>query len=127
MPKERMEEYYASYVGGVFRAARFGTGEAHGKAMLMEFNDLLESKASSMVSGKYVVAYARMAKALAGIAKQLIGYEARGDRAGAEAWFAKSGTIPADLQAALDGTKDMTVDVSPVFSMADNLKWRRVR
>jgi len=122
MPKERLEEYYASYVGGVFRTLRFGTGEAHGKAMLMEFNVLLESKALTMVSGRYVIDYARMPDALAGISKQLLGFEARGDRAGAEGWFAKYGKVPADLQAALDGTKDIPVDVSPLFSFPDNLR-----
>ena len=122
MPKDRMEEYYASYVGGVFRTLRFGTGEAHGKAMLMEFNVLVEDKALSLVSGKYVIDYARMPDALAGISKQLLGFEARGDHAGAEAWFTKYGKVPADLQKALDGTKDIPVDVSPVFSFADNLR-----
>ena len=29
LPKERLEEYYASYVAGIFRTLRFGTGEAH--------------------------------------------------------------------------------------------------
>ena len=38
-------EYYASYVAGIFRTLRFGTGEAHGRAEMMEFNYLLESGA----------------------------------------------------------------------------------
>ena len=122
LPKERLEEYYASYVGGVFRTLRFGTGEAHGKGMLMEFDVLLEDKALSMVSGRYVIDYAKMPDALAGISKQLLTFEARGDRAGAEAWFAKYGKVPADLQKALDGTKNIPVDVSPVFSFADDLR-----
>ena len=122
MPKERLEEYYASYVGGVFRTLRFGTGEAHGKAMLMEFNVLLENKALSLANGRYTIDYARMPDALAGISKQLLNLEARGDRAGAEAWFAKYGQLPAGLQGALDGTKEIPVDVSPVFSFADNLR-----
>jgi hypothetical protein len=122
MPKDRLEEYYASYVGGLFRTLRFGTGEAHGKAMLMEFNVLLENKALSMVSGRYAIDYARIPDALAAISKQLLVFEARGDRAGAEAWFAKYGKVPPDLQTALDGTKEIPVDVSPVFSFSDNLK-----
>ncbi len=31
LPKEKLEEYYASYVGGIFRTVRFGVGEAHGQ------------------------------------------------------------------------------------------------
>jgi hypothetical protein len=69
-----------------------------------------------------VIDYARMPDALAGISKQLLGFEARGDRAGAEAWFVKYGKVPAELQTALDGTKDIPVDVSPVFSFADDLR-----
>ena len=33
LPKDRLEEYYASYVAGIFRTVRFGTGEAHGRAV----------------------------------------------------------------------------------------------
>ena len=45
LPKERLEEYYASYVAGIFRTVRFGTGEAHGRAEMMEFNYLSEQGA----------------------------------------------------------------------------------
>ena len=44
LPKERLEEYYASYVAGIFRTLRFGTGEAHGRAEMMEFNYLLGNR-----------------------------------------------------------------------------------
>src|SRR5437762_2217226 len=40
LPSNRLEEYYASYVAGIFRTLRFGTGEAHGRAQMMEFNYL---------------------------------------------------------------------------------------
>ena len=45
LPKGRAEEYYASYVAGILRTLRFGAGEAHGRAEMMEFNVLLEQKA----------------------------------------------------------------------------------
>src|SRR5678815_5823313 len=35
LPKDRLEEYYASYVAGIFRTLRFGTAEAHGRAEMM--------------------------------------------------------------------------------------------
>ena len=38
LPKERLEEHYASELAGIFRTVRFGTGEAHGRAEMMEFN-----------------------------------------------------------------------------------------
>src|SRR5438477_5643242 len=34
LSKDRREEYYASYVAGIFRTVRFGTGEAHGRSTI---------------------------------------------------------------------------------------------
>mgnify|MGYP003346532251 CR=1 FL=1 len=45
LPKARLEEFYASYVAGIFRTVRFGTAEAHGRAEMMEFNYLAEQGA----------------------------------------------------------------------------------
>src|SRR2546427_7890177 len=47
LPSNRLEEYYASYVAGIFRTLRFGTGEAHGRAQMMEFNYLSKERARS--------------------------------------------------------------------------------
>ena len=101
LPKERLEEYYASYVAGIFRTVRFGTGEAHGRAEMMEFNYLSEQGAIVQASGRYRVDYAKMPAAIARLAKELLEQEATGDRARAEAWFAKYDKMPAALKAAL--------------------------
>jgi len=116
LPKERREEYYASYVAGLFRTLRFGTGEAHGRAEMMEFNYLLENHALSHASGRYTIDFARMAPVLAQLAKTLLTFEARGDRAGTEAWFAKYDKMPGELVAALGATKSIPTDIDPVFT-----------
>src|SRR5438067_4734146 len=85
LPRERLEEYYASYVAGIFRTVRFGIGEAHGRAEMMEFNFLSERGAITRDgSGRYVVDYAKMPDAIAAVAKELLEIEATGDRARAE-------------------------------------------
>ncbi len=45
LPKNRAQEYYSSYVAGIFRSVRYGVAEAHGRAEMMEFNFLVEQKA----------------------------------------------------------------------------------
>ena len=117
-----LDEYYASYVASIFRTVRFGTGEAHGRAEMMEFNYLLENHALSFGGGRYNVDFAKMPSALAQLAKELLEIEATGDRSRAEKWFAKYGTVPTDLKRMLDTTKDIPVDISPVFSFPDNLR-----
>ena len=79
LPKEKLEEYYASYVAGIFRTVRFGVGEAHGQAEMMEFNYLLERGAiKRQSSGMYAIDYASMPAVLADLAKELLEIEATG-------------------------------------------------
>jgi hypothetical protein len=116
MPKDRLEEYYASYVAGLFRTLRFGTGEAHGRAEMMEFNYLLEGRALTYSGGRYTVHYDRVPAVIAALTKELLTIEASGNRARAEALLAKYDIMPAELTAALKATQDIPVDIDPVFS-----------
>ena len=120
LPKERLEEYYASYVAGVFRTVRYGTAEAHGRAEMMEFNFLSEQGVVAREpSGRYRIDYGRMPSAFARLAKELLEIEATGDRARAERWFARYDKMPAELAAALNAASDVPVDVDPVFSFPE--------
>jgi hypothetical protein len=122
LKKARLEEYYASYVAGIFRTVRFGTGEAHGRAEMMEFNYLAEQGALVQRDGRYTIVYSKMRDALARLAKELLTQEATGDRARADAWFTKYDTMPPTLKAALAAAGDVPVDVDPVFSFPDVIR-----
>ena len=121
LPKARLPEYYDSYVAGIFRTLRFGTGEAHGAAEMMEFNFLSQEKAITRdpSTGRYGIDHARMPSAIARLARELLEMEAAGDRARAEAWFKKYGVMPDDLKASLQTAKDVPVDLDPVFSFRE--------
>ena len=120
LPKERLEEYYVSYVADIFRTLRFGTGEAHGRAEMMECNYLLEHRALTQgTDGRYAIDYARIPDALAALAKELLEIEATGDRARAEAWFARYDQVPPAMLKAIESAQDVPVDIDPIFSFAD--------
>jgi hypothetical protein len=117
LPKNKLEEYYASYVGGIFRTVRFGAAEAHGQAEMMEFNYLSERGAiKRQESGRYAIDYALMPAAINDLAKELLEIEATGDRVRAENWFKKYGVMPAELQASLKVAAGVPVDIDPVFA-----------
>jgi hypothetical protein len=122
MPRQRLEEYYSSYVGGIFRTLRFGTGEAHGRAEMMEFSYLTEQQALKYNAGRYAIDMGRIPGAIASLAKELLEMEATGDRARVESWFTKYDQMPTELKSALAATSAIPVDVSPVFSFPDNVK-----
>ncbi|MEP6471115.1 MAG: Zn-dependent hydrolase [Acidobacteriota bacterium] len=122
LPRERLEEYYASYVAGIFRTVRFGIAEAHGRAEMMEFNFLSERKAITRnADGRYAIDYARMPDAIAAVTKELLEIEATGDRARAESWFARYEKMPADLTAALEASRDVPVDFDPVVAFPEGV------
>jgi peptidase M49-like protein len=123
LPRERLEEYYASYVASVFRTVRFGTAEAHGRAEMMEFNYLSERKAITRnADGRYAIDYAKMPDSIAALTKELLEIEATGDRARAESWFARYDKMPADLRAALDASRDVPIDVDPVIAFPEGVE-----
>jgi hypothetical protein len=124
LPESEIEESYASYVGGIFRTVRYGVGEAHGQAEIMEFNYLSEQKAitRNAEDGRYHIDYGRMPGAIAKLAQILLKIEATGNRNSAEAWFKRYGKMPATLQAALAHTSDIPVDIAPVFSFPEKVQ-----
>jgi hypothetical protein len=123
LPKSKLEEYYASYVGDLFRTVRFGTAEAHGQAEMMEFNYLSERGAIRRnVNGRYSIDYEKTPGAIADLAKELLEIEATGDRARAENWFKKYDTMPEELKVSLKAVANVPVDMDPVFSFAERVR-----
>jgi len=120
LPKNQLEGYYASYVAGIFRTVRFGTGEAHGQAEMMEFNYLSERGAIKREpTGRYTIDYAAMPGIINDLAKEILEIEATGDRARAEKWFAKYDTMPEELKISLKLATDVPVDIDPRFSFKE--------
>ncbi len=123
LPKEKLEEYYASYVGGIFRTVRFGTAEAHGQAEMMEFNYLSERGAIKRNSdGRYAIDYEKIPSALADLTKELLEIEATGDRSRAEHWFQKYDAMPEELKVSLRAASDVPVDIDPIYSFPEKVK-----
>jgi hypothetical protein len=123
LPKEKLQEYYASYVGGILRTVRFGTAEAHGQAEMMEFNYLSEQGAISRNSnGRYAIDFEKIPAVLAALAKELLEIEATGDRSRAENWFKKYNAMPEELKVSLQAASDVPVDIDPVFSFPERVR-----
>jgi len=122
LQKDRLEEYYASYVAGIFRTTRFGAGEAHGRAEMMEFNFLSEQGAITFSNRRYHIDYSKIPGAIATLAKELLEQEATGNRARTEAWFARYDRMPQALTDVLASAADVPIDVDPIFSFAEPVR-----
>jgi hypothetical protein len=123
IPKQKLDECYASYVADIFRSVRFGIGEAHGQGEMMEFNYLLEHGAiERQPSGRYALHYEVMPTQMDSLARELLEMEANGDRTRAEAWFKKYDVIPPELQDSLRRAADVPIDIDPLFAFPREVK-----
>jgi len=85
----------------------------------MEFNYLLEQGAlREGADGRYAADYTAMPGAIASLAQKLLTFEAEGDRAGVEAWFARYDVMPDSLTKALESITGIPVEIAPEFELA---------
>jgi hypothetical protein len=119
---DQLNGYYSSFVAGIFRTVRFSVAEAHGRAEMMEFNYLAERGVlvRDPASGRYAIELDRMPEAVADLARELLQQEATGDRARAEAWFARYGAMPPELATALEAAHNVPVDIDPVSDFTED-------
>lgn len=124
VPASRARDFYASHVAGIFRTVRFGVVEAHARAEMMQFNYFMEQGALTRDAStrRYAIDMTKMPVAIASLAKELLEIEATGDRARAESWFRKYGTMPDALKSDLARTGSVPVDVDPVTSFGEAVK-----
>jgi hypothetical protein len=93
-------------------------------AELMEYNYLLEHKALVRAAdgARVAIDFARIPDVLAALSKELLEIEATGDRARAEAWFARYDKMPPAMGKVLESAADVPVDIDPIFSFADKVR-----
>jgi len=119
---EFMQNMYASFLGGFFRSVRFGAGEAHGKANVIQFNYLAGKGAIVRNDkGRYAYVAERMPGAVKALAHDLLMIEARGDYEGAGEFIAKYGRMPAEMKAALDSLSDIPTDIRPIYPIVNQM------
>jgi hypothetical protein len=118
LPKERLEEYYASELAGIFRHRADSAPARHTDAPeMMEFNYYSEQGAIVKANGRYRVEYTKIGAATARLAKELLEQERPVTAPGRRRGSVKYDKMPTDLKAQFAARKDVPVDVDPIFSL----------
>jgi hypothetical protein len=106
---------YTTYLASAFRSVRFGTTEAHGKGMALQFNYLLDKGAFTVnADGTFEVGVAKMKTAVRDLTHDLLTIEAEGNYTAAKKMLDTLGVIRPAMQHALDGLKDLATDIDPI-------------
>ncbi len=113
---------YNTFLASSFRTLRFGILEAHGRGMALQFNYLTDRGAFvARPDGAFEVNDTKIKQAVRNLTHDLLTIEARGDYASARKLLAELGVMRPSLTKALDGLKDIPVDIEPRFVTADEL------
>ena len=114
--KTELEDFYVTFMAGIFRSVRFGASSAHGKANMIRFNFFRDAGAfERQADGKYRVNVEQFRKATEDLSSLLLTLQGDGDYEGAAKLVAEKGVIGPGLQAELDLLSEKGIPVDVVF------------
>lgn len=118
MGETQLEDFYVTFMAGIFRSVRFGASEAHGKANMVRFNYFKDAGAfvRDAESGKYKVDFDRMRDAIYGLSHDLLVLQGDGNYSGALELTNTKGIVDAQLQADLDRLTQASIPVDITFN-----------
>lgn len=97
-----IEDYYVTFMAGIFRSVRFGASSAHGKANMIRFNFFAQEGAFEQTEdGMYRVNVEKMGAAVTALSELILTLQGDGDYDGVAKLVASMGVIKPQLAADL--------------------------
>jgi len=111
-----LDDYYTTFLAGIFRSVRFGASSAHGKANMVRFNYFAKQGAFSRnEQGLYRVNMEKMSKAIDSLSALILKIQGDGDYQGVDGLVKESGVIGNELAADLATLETAGIPVDIVF------------
>lgn len=114
-------QLYTTFLASAFRTLRFGSGDAHGKGMAMQFNYIVSKGGFvQQPNGTFAVDFSRIKQAVTDLTHDLLTVEATGDYDGAQKMLSMA-VIQPNVQSALQRLSNVPVDIEPLYVSADEI------
>lgn len=111
-----LEDYYVTFMAGIFRSVRFGASSAHGKANMIRFNFFAQQGAFEKTNdGFYRVDMTKMGAAVAALSELILTMQGDGDYGSVSELVATMGVIPPSLANDLAKLQDANIPVDIHF------------
>lgn len=111
-----LEDYYITFMAGIFRSVRFGATSAHGKANMIRFNFFKERGAFSRnEDGRYRVNMDKMKLAIADLSNTILQLQGNGDYEAARKFADEMGFVGEILKADLRRVNEQGIPTDIVF------------
>lgn len=117
LPAAEKNQIRATYVAGLFRAMRFGTGEAHGKGAAMQYRFLRDRGGIvwDAQAKRFRIAEGKIDAAIRDLVGTIVRLQGDGDYAGTKAFLDKWAVLDPEAQQVIDAMKAIPVDIRPVY------------
>jgi hypothetical protein len=124
MSPDLLEALEPTYLAGLFRSARFGVHEAHGRGVVAQFTYLEEKGALEVdeETGLFRIVSERFPGAMEDLLREILMIQATGDYEKADAFLGHYGEPAASLLNALDKLEDVPTDIRPIYPQAAELE-----
>ncbi|CAN5628566.1 hypothetical protein BH23BAC1_BH23BAC1_31040 [soil metagenome] len=112
-----LQDYYVTFLAGIFRSVRFGAASAHGKANMVRFNYFQDHGAfeRNKATGKYSLNFDKMQQAMNSLSEKILMLQGDGDYEGVAKLVEEKGKIGTQLQNDLDRLSQAAIPVDIVF------------
>ncbi len=117
LPDAKMEDFYTTFMAGIFRSVRFGASSAHGKANMVCFNYFAEQGAFVRNDdGTYQVDYVKMKEAMTSLSQLILTLQGDGNYEGVASLMADKGVIKQQLADDLARLTTANIPVDIIFN-----------
>ena len=115
----REKEFYVNYLGSLFRSARFGIDQAHGRAAVMSLHYLMDQGSISYDAGtkRFSIVFDKFAGGVRALSRELLLLLGNGDGAKVDTFFEKWVQTSPELESALKTVIDLPTDVLPSYEI----------
>jgi predicted Zn-dependent protease with MMP-like domain len=118
----KLEDYYTTFLAGIFRSVRFGASSAHGKANMVRFNYFAENGAFTRnEKGLYRVNMEEMSAAIDSLSSLILKLQGTGDYDEVDKLVAESGIVSKDLADDLATLETAKIPVDIVFKQGKKI------
>lgn len=113
----QLEDYYITFMAGIFRSIRFGATSAHGKANMIRFNFFKKHGAFTRnEKGQYRVNMDRMKSAIEALSRTILELQGNGDYSAAAKFADDMGFVGDTLKADLNRVNQQGIPTDIVFA-----------
>ena len=117
IPNAERNQIRATYVAGLFRAMRFGIGEAHGRGAAMQYRYLRQKGVLvwDKQAKRFRIDPNRIDLAIRDLVGEIVRLQGNGDYAGTKAFLDKYAVLDPEAQQVIDSMSHIPVDIRPIY------------